>query len=79
MTGYDIDSPGFDFGEGTEIFLRASVKRLERESGRLSVYLVTRLRMSESRPRLPPHGFMAYAGTTVYFMYLACLDRGCLG
>ena len=79
MTGYDIDSAGFEFGEGTEIFLLTSVKRLEREAGHLPVYLVTRLRMSESRPPLPPHGFMAYAGTTVYFMYLVCLHRGCLG
>ena len=78
MTGYDIDSPGFEFGEGTEIFLLTSVKRPECEAGHLP-YLVTRLRMSESRPPLPSRGFMAYGGTNLYFMYLVCLDRGCLG
>jgi hypothetical protein len=37
VTGYDTDSPGFEFGEGTEIFLFTSVKRPEREAGHLPV------------------------------------------
>ena len=37
MTGYDIDGPGFEFGEGTEIFLFTYVKRPEREAGHLLV------------------------------------------
>ena len=37
MTGYHIDSPGFEFKERTEIFLFTSVKRPEREAGHLTV------------------------------------------
>jgi hypothetical protein len=31
--------------------------------------------MSESRPPLPPHGFMAYPGTALCFVFLVGLDR----
>jgi hypothetical protein len=37
VTGYDTDSPGFEFGEGTEIFLFTFVKGPEREAGHLHV------------------------------------------